>query len=76
MAWTANSCCCCISVRTGVMLLGALAWVNMLQEIEEFYPIRLAANAAAAIAFLIMVMDDSESKRKLFFWAFFASTLV
>ena len=76
MTWQSSTCCCCISVRTGVMILGGLTWLNLLGEIDEFYPIRLAATAVAAIAFLIMIMDDSESKRKLFFWAFIVATSV
>ena len=74
--FTTKSCCCCISLRTGAILLGITCWLNMLQEITEFYPIRLAASAIAAIAFLIMMMDDTEGKRKLYFWSFFASTIV
>ena len=76
MAWTSSSCCCCFSVRMGVMILGFCGLLNLLSEITDFVPIRLAANAVASIAFILMVSDDTESKRKLFFYSYVASSTV
>ena len=76
MGWTQKSCCCCISVKTGTMILGVCMLINLLKEIEEFYPLRLAATATASIAFILMIFDDSEFKRKLFFYTFMIATLV
>ena len=76
MAWSTNTCCCCFSVRSGVMALGFFGLLNLLQEITDFVPIRLGVNAVAAIAFILMVCNDTESKRKLYFYGYSASSIV
>ena len=65
-----------MSLRTGTMILGFFTLFGLLSEIENFLPIRMAANAIAAIAFLIMFMDDAVSRRKLFFFAYMVSQIV
>ena len=75
MGWTSKSCCCCISVKTGTILLGAMAMLGLLQEIEHFYPMRLAANGISTVAFVLMLLDDTDFKRKLFFYCFMLSSL-
>ena len=69
----ATSCCCCISVSTGTMILGVLVWLSLLSEIDRFEPFRLIANGFAAITFLLMAMDDTKQKRKNFFYCYAAS---
>ena len=76
MGWEASNCCCCISVRTGTMLLGFFTLLGLLNEINEFIPIRLAANGIVSVAFLLMVMDDTEGKRKLFFYCYAICTVI
>ena len=68
-----SSCCCCLSVRTGTMILGILLWLSLLSEIESFNIWRLIAVGFAALFFLLMVMDDTEKKRRNFFFCYAAS---
>ena len=76
MAWTTSHCCCCISVRTGTMIIGFFTLLSLFSEIEHFMPLRLAVNGVAAIAFILMLMDDSEQKRRLFFYAAMISSVL
>ncbi len=76
MAWTTTHCCCCVSVRTGAMILGFFTLLGLLQEIENFVPLRLAINGVAAIAFILMLADDTEQKRRLFFYAAMISSIL
>ena len=76
MAWTTNHCCCCLSIRTGAMILGFFSLLSLLSEVEEFYPLRLAANGVAAVSFVLMIFKDSEFNRKLFFITYMISTLL
>ena len=76
MGWDTNHCCCSLSVKTGVFILGIGSLLSLLSEIDEFYPIRFAVNGVAAIAFILMVADDTESKRKIFFYSFMVSSVV
>ena len=75
MACIPKSCCCCFSVSTGSKILGIFAIIGLFAEIEQFYPLRLAANGLCAVSFVLMLLDDSEFKRKLFFYCFVLSGL-
>ena len=76
MGWTSKTCCCCLSVYQGTMILGCFTLLNLLSEIEEFSPLRMAVNAIAAIAFVLMVFKDSEFNRKLFFITYMISSIM
>ena len=76
MGFTSQTCCCCISAKTGTKVLGFFAALGLLSQLTEFNPLTLAANGVMTIAFLLMVMDDSASKRKLFFYCYLFGALV
>ena len=74
--WELSRCCCCISVATGVKILGVLTILSLLLELQEFHPLRMAANGVAAVAFVLMVLDQSEFKRRLFYYGYAVSEIV
>ena len=76
MTCESQSCCCCISVRTGTMVLGVLTLLSLFEELNEFLPLRMAANGVAAVAFVLLVLDDTEFKRKLFYYSYSACQCV
>ena len=71
-----QNCCCCIGVRTGALILGIFCILGLLQELEEFYPLRMAANGLGAGAFILMILKDSEFRRRLFFYCFTISFIM
>ena len=74
--WEQGRCCCCFSVKAGTILLGVISTLAILDELNEFHPLRLAANGVAAISFLLMLCDDSDFKRKLFYYSYSASQVL
>ena len=71
-----NSCCLCMSVSAGTMILGVFTWLSLFQELDHLMPLRLLLNVVAAICFLLMAMNDTEAKRRNFFWAYTVATVV
>ena len=65
-----RTCCCCVSVEMGVMLLGCQLWFGSLEEFKIFHPLRLVATLTAGVLFLTMVFEDSKGARERFFYAF------
>ena len=47
-----NNCCCCVSVKTGTLILSIIVCLSLFQEIEEWNPIRFGFNIACASIFL------------------------
>ena len=58
-----NSCCCCISVKTGTLILSILVCLSLFQELDEWNPIRFGFNLACASMFLWQLVKDTEQKR-------------
>ena len=56
--------------------MGIFCILGLLQELEEFYPLRLAANGLGAVAYILMILKDSEFRRRLFFYCFTISFMV
>ena len=71
-----SHCCCCFGVRTGTMIIGVLCWVGMLDEIQEFHPVRFVARLITALTFLSMLIDNTGSKRGVFFFTYTALVIV
>lgn len=65
-----KSCCLCLSVEMGVMVLGCLTWASLLNEFAYFNPIRAAITVATGVVFFNMVFDDSSTNRKRFLIAY------
>ena len=65
-----KTCCCCITIDMGVMILGTIVCIGITAEIKEFNPIRAAVTIGAGSAFLLMVFKDSAKHREWFFYAY------
>lgn len=65
-----KSCCFCLSVEMGVMVIGCLCWASLLNEFNFFNPIRACITVATGIQFFLMVFQDSQENRKRFFFAY------
>ena len=63
-------CCFCISVETGVLILGTLVCFSLLGEMDHFNPIRLIITLACMAYFFIMVFKDSVMNREFFFYCY------
>ena len=61
-----NSCCCCVKVKTGTLILSIIVTLSLFQEIEEWNPIRFGFNLACASIFLWQLVKDTEQKRMVF----------
>ena len=67
-----RTCCGCIAVDQGVLILGSLVCFNILAEFTSFNPVRAAITIACSTAFLWMVFNDSAKHREWFLYAYIA----
>ena len=65
-----KTCCCCLQVDTGVMLLGILVWFGLMSEVKYFNPVRATFTIATGIMFLVMVYRDSAKHREWFYMTY------
>lgn len=70
-----KSCCLCLSVEMGVMVLGCLSWAALLNEFAYFNPVRAAITVVTGVIFLDMVREDSRENRKRFLIAYAINTV-
>ena len=76
MGWEQKYYCCCLSVRTGTLILGFMALLGLMQEVDDFHAMRAAANGAIAAAFFLLLVKDTETNRKVFFYIYLFGTIV
>ena len=65
-----QGCCCCVDLKMGTYLMGALVVLSLLEELDYFNPIRLLVTVMTISFFFMMVSDDSERNRQYFFFLF------
>ena len=71
-----ESCCLCIPVQVGAYILGIMELLGLIGELQHFNPVTTVAHGAVAIAFILMIYNDGEDKRKWFFYAYTGSVIV
>ena len=62
-----NKCCCCISVKTGVYIIGVWHLIIMIAGLFEAEYVRVSLELFTAISFIILVAKDSANTRQFFF---------
>ena len=68
-----KSCCCCLSVKTGAYIIGAMLVLDLLGQLENFNFLQCIIKLATVAVFGNMILSDSESSRKWFFFAWIIS---
>mmetsp|Transcript_47891 Transcript_47891/g.63353 ORF Transcript_47891/g.63353 Transcript_47891/m.63353 type:complete len:182 (-) Transcript_47891:85-630(-) len=70
-----DSCCCMFTPKQGSYMLGILTLLGLcFGELEEFLMVRFLSNLIIFLAFGAMILFDSETTRKAFFYAYFLGT--
>ena len=70
-----KTCCCCLEVDTGVMILGILVWTALLSEVKDFNPVRAVITLATGSLFLLMVFRDSAKHREWFYYSYIVNSI-
>ena len=66
----ANKCCCCIPIKAGAYLIGAIHLFYLVIFIMEFHILDAALNFFCGTTFAVMVFKDTQFTRMCFFAAF------
>ena len=62
-----KTCCCCLSLEAGAIIIGVLQCVAMVTLFSNFLWPRFIILAISILFFLNMVVNDNEKHRKWFF---------
>ena len=65
--WRNDKCCCCLSIWRGTMIIGCLLLMDLLIELRWPNQIRLCIKIAAIVSFVVMIWNDVEMTRLVFF---------
>ena len=60
-------CCCCISIKTGAFIIGAIHVVGLLLGVIWVSPLQISLEIFCGATFLYMVYRDCERNRLLYF---------
>ena len=65
-----NSCCCCISIWLGTMIIGCLLFTDLLVELKYPSNIRLIVKLITIASFITMIYRDFAWSRCAFFFIY------
>ena len=65
-----NCCCCCINAKVGAIIIGLGLFVALIFEHSDPNYFRTILKAASIVPFIMMLVNDVEAHRKLFFLMF------
>ena len=65
-----SKCCCCISIKQGCYLIGAIHLVSLVLGLISVNPLQIALDVFTGCTFLHMVLRDSEQARLFYFSAY------
>ena len=66
----ANKCCCCIPIKAGTYLIGAIHLFYLITFIMKFHIIDAALNFFCGTTFAVMLFKDTQNTRMCFYTAF------
>ena len=70
-----TNCCCCFSPKVGTYILGCLAILGVLDEIEMLIWPRLITSLVTSLVFIVMVVNPTAQVRLVFFLVYTVHTL-
>ena len=65
-----KKCCCCVPVKTGVLIFGALDFLMLLASMFKVDMISFAIQLYPSISFIAMLIKDNRQNRKFYFVSF------
>ena len=65
-----ESCCFCIDIETGVMLLGTTACLAIVRDLLYFHPVRILLEVALISSFAAMLCKNTALTRLIFLAAY------
>ena len=71
-----NKCCCCIPVKTGVLILGALDFLMLLKNMLKVDMNSFAIQLYPTTTFISMLIRDNRQNRKFYFTSFLLCRLI
>ena len=66
----ANKCCCCIPIKVGTYLIGAIHLFYLVIFMMQFHLLDAALNFFCATTFLVMIFKDTQFTRMCFYASF------
>ena len=66
----ASACCCCIPIKAGAYVIGAIHLFYLAIFIAEFHLLDAALNFFCGTTFLVMIFKDTQFTRMCFYASF------
>ena len=71
-----NKCCCCIPIKAGALLIGALHVLYLVLSLYKQAYVNAALNLFTGTIFLVMLYKDSKFTRMAFFASFITQVVL